>query len=71
MHWSIIPINDFILVKELTMEFFQFLNLDAGRETDNISLGFADIAYAWQDLIFIINPLTWFDYIWGAFGSDG
>jgi len=38
LHFTIIPINLFIIGKEISMEYFQFLRGDAGTESDNISL---------------------------------
>lgn len=38
LHFTIIPINFFIIGKEISMEYFQFLRGDAGTDTDNISL---------------------------------
>ena len=45
LHSSVIPINVFIVFKEISMEFFQFLRDDAGQDTDDISLGYDD----WND----------------------
>jgi hypothetical protein len=71
MHWSIIPINNFIIAKEISMEFFQFLRLDAGYSTDSVSLGLADFLYLIQDFLWFWNPLTWVDLLWeGIFGYD-
>ena len=42
LHFTIIPINFFIIIKEISMEFFQFLRGDAGSDTDNISLTYED-----------------------------
>ena len=45
LHVTAIPINFFIIAKEISMHWFQFLRGDAGSETDDISLGWSD----WND----------------------
>ena len=45
LHFSVIPINVFIVMKELSMHWFQFLKADAGTENDDISIGWDD----WDD----------------------
>ena len=39
MHWSVVPVCLFSIFKEISMEFFQFLNNDAGTENDQVALG--------------------------------
>lgn len=71
MHWSIIPINNFIIAKEISMEFFQFLRLDSGSTTDSTSLGVADLLWMFNDIVWFMNPLTFIDMMWeGIFGYD-
>lgn len=45
LHSTVIPINLFIVFKEISMGFFQFLKSDAGTENDDISIGWGD----WND----------------------
>jgi len=52
LHFTIIPINVFIIAKEISMEYFQFLRGDAGTENDHISLDYDDYwdYYYWSEL---------------------
>ena len=45
LHFSVIPINLFIILKEVSMHYFQFLNNEAGTKQDDISINFKD----WDD----------------------
>ena len=64
VHWSIVPICIFIIIKEITMEFFTFL-------TGSYGLGTDDIEYAEKDLLWFINPFSWIDMFWErVFGYD-
>jgi hypothetical protein len=38
LHVPILPVLVFIIFKEATMEFFQFLNPDGGKETDTVAM---------------------------------
>lgn len=60
MHSGIVIINCGIMLKEFTMEFFQFVNRTAndGLE-ENLSLGAVDIFLYWNDLLWLLNPLSW------------
>lgn len=67
MHWSVIPILLFSITKEITMEWFQFLNPDAGSEDDQVSLSTKDAEQTGEDILWFINPLTWIGMIWYMF----
>mmetsp|Transcript_35909 Transcript_35909/g.55134 ORF Transcript_35909/g.55134 Transcript_35909/m.55134 type:complete len:325 (-) Transcript_35909:60-1034(-) len=65
IHWSILPVNIFIIIKEISMEFFTFLT------GSNYALGSKDLDYAGKDVVSAVNPLTWIDKIWELiFGYD-
>lgn len=55
LHSTVIPINIFIVAKEISMHWFQFLKADAGTENDDISIGWDD----WND-----DYENWFDDDW-------
>lgn len=44
VHWSIVPINFSIVMKELSMEFVQMASNKAGSTDDDISLGMVEAA---------------------------
>lgn len=63
-HFGIYVINDFIIVKEISMEFFQLLNNNAGsRRFDDVSLGFGSLWLVVVDIIWGLNPITWWEEI--------
>ena len=66
LHIPILPILIFIILKEATMEFFQFLNPDAGLETDTVAMNNNDWSIFWDDLVYWLNPFTWVDFGWDA-----
>ena len=71
VHSEIIPILAVIIFKETTMEFFQFLNPDAGKAWDSVAMNTGDFGTFWDDLLYWLNPFTWIDFIWDpAFGYD-
>ena len=51
-----LPVSLVIIVKELSMEFFQFLKRNAGSKNDNVSLGLIDFFYFFTTGIFNLNP---------------
>lgn len=59
-----LPVNTIIIIKELTMEFFQVMKHNAGSETDDVSLGLTDIADALVTLSFFLNPFNIATFIW-------
>lgn len=60
MHFGIVIINMGIFFKEFSMEFFQLLNYNAGGPGDNTSLGIFDAWIAFNDFLWVLNPLDWF-----------
>ena len=60
LHLPIYIINDEILDKEFSMEFFQFFNRAAGSDADDISLGFNDIGALIKQTFNFFNPWWWF-----------
>lgn len=66
IHWPIPIINFVIMLKEFSMEFFQFLNRQAGSQRDDISLGFTNTYLAFIDLLWYFNPLSW-SQLWNKF----
>uniref|UniRef100_A0A7S3CUK7 Uncharacterized protein n=1 Tax=Strombidium rassoulzadegani TaxID=1082188 RepID=A0A7S3CUK7_9SPIT len=61
VHWSIIPVNLIIIIKELSMQQFTFLT------GANYALNSKDTKYAREDLDWFLNPFTWIDLLWDAF----
>ena len=59
-----VPASFAIIVKELSLEFFQFLKKDTQAEEDNLSLNLIDIADTWISIGFILNPLNIFVFFW-------
>ena len=57
LHFSIFPINMFIILKEFSLEFFQFLVND----DDNIAINFLDLYYTFDNIFWWLNPLTYLD----------
>lgn len=57
LHFSIFPINVFIIIKELSLEFFQFLVTD----DENIAINFMDLYYTFDNLFWYLNPLSYLD----------
>ena len=51
--------NTVIFVKEISMEFYQFFNRDAGLADDDVSLGFHDLWEFGADMLELLNPGTW------------
>uniref|UniRef100_A0A7S3IFV7 Uncharacterized protein n=1 Tax=Strombidium inclinatum TaxID=197538 RepID=A0A7S3IFV7_9SPIT len=49
-----------IIIKEVSMEFFQFLRDDAGANTDDVSLGFHDWWLLFDAILDLVNPWYWF-----------
>lgn len=65
--WLGIPVSILLIWKEITMEFFQFLKHNAGEETDDVSLHLLDILDAGLMLLYFMNPLNWFYFVWNLF----
>ena len=71
LHWGVVPINMFIIAKESSMEFFQFLNPEAGKSDDEVSIGLGDLETAGEDFLWFINPMTYIDMFTGFFFDEG
>jgi len=66
LHFEIIPVCLFVIFKEITMEFFEFLS-----PTNSEALSTNDLETTGEDFLWFINPFTWLD-MWSEliFGSD-
>jgi hypothetical protein len=62
IHLSIIPINTTIILKEFSMEFYQFLGVTkiTGTDKDDISLGFHEVLELGLAFLELFNPWWWF-----------
>jgi hypothetical protein len=52
--------NLVIIIKEISIEYFQFLRDDAGHETDDVSLGLHDWYFLGRAIMELFNPFWWF-----------
>ena len=59
MHFYIFLINCSIMLKEFSMEFYQFAFEDAGKDDDDVSLGFHDMVSLFFDMGDFFNPLNY------------
>lgn len=62
MHSSIAIVNTFIIFKEWTMEYYQFIQGDA-----QYALNENDAEVIEVDLFWFISPFTWIDIFWELF----
>lgn len=62
LHLSVVPINLTIIIKEFSMEFYQFLGVPdlVGTDKDDISLGFHEIFDLARAILELFNPWWWF-----------
>ena len=62
IHLSVIPVNLTIIVKEFSMEFYQFLGVPdlVGTDSDDISLGFHEVVELGWAILELFNPWWWF-----------
>lgn len=71
LHSSVIPINLVILIKETTLNFFQFFDAEDRAGQTSTYLSYRDIGYAENDFLWFLNPFTWIDMFWEpSFGYD-
>ena len=70
LHFPTVILNNMIMFKEITMEFFQFLNPKAGTQEDEVSLGVKDLKTAEEDFVWAANPFTWIDGVGYLFGME-
>ena len=61
--WAV-PVNFIWVVKEISMEFFQFLKKNAGTASDDVSLGLVDITDFFVSLSFFLNPFNLAFFLW-------
>ncbi len=62
--WLAVPLNMMIIIKEISMEFFQVLKHNAGTEGDDVSIGLMDIADMVITVGFFLNPFNMLTFIW-------
>jgi len=62
IHVVIVPINTIIIVKEFSMEFYQFLGVGdiVGSDKDDVSLGFHEVWEFCLAFLELFNPWWWF-----------
>ena len=67
LHSEVAVVCLFIILKEISMEFFHFL----GKQEDDTGFNLSDFEIFWKDLLFWINPLSFIDIIWNSlFGKN-
>jgi hypothetical protein len=62
IHLSIVPINSVIILKEFSMEYYQFLGMPdiVGTDQDDVSLGFHEVFELGLAILQLFNPWWWF-----------
>jgi hypothetical protein len=63
MHAPIIPLNVFIIVKEITLQFFSFLHGGVGTAFYKENIDETTTGAAWSDVLWIINPVTYINWV--------
>lgn len=63
LHFPVVIVNAFIIFKEFSLEFWQFLLGDDGDPSNDMALGFWDIVNLMDDTLWFINPMTWIEYL--------
>ena len=61
VHWPIIPVNIMIILKEISMEWFVFMQESVPHKA--IPLRETETDLVWL-IPFYANPLTYIDYLW-------
>jgi len=66
LHFEIVPVCLFIIIKEISMEFFEFL---APKKSEALTTN--DFETSGENLLWFLNPFTWLD-MWTEllFGTD-
>jgi hypothetical protein len=59
-------VNLGIIIKEISLEFFQLLTKTVNGQLAPYSLGKADVDIAFYDIFWFLNPFTWIDIFWTA-----
>ena len=69
LHFPILIINNLTVWQELEMEKFQWVSFWASGHYANTSysLDKADFGQGWHELLWILNPFSYFDVIWEIF----
>lgn len=58
-------INSCIILKEISLEFFQLLQKSStGKQVPDPSIGLMDVWGAFLDFLWLINPLNWLITLW-------
>lgn len=63
-------VGTIILSKEVSMEFFQFLNKDATDPKDEVALGLGDIEETGEDFLWAVNPVSYINMVLEMLGQD-
>ena len=63
MHAPIIPLNVFIIAKEITLQFFSFLHGGIGTKSYKESIDDTTSNAAWSDVLWIINPVSYINWV--------
>jgi hypothetical protein len=66
MNFPTFFVNVVIILKEVSLEFFQLLTKTVGGELKPYSLGEADALEGMRDIFWFINPFTWIDVFWSS-----
>ena len=61
LHWPIVPVNLVIIIKEISMEWWVFLQ--DGVSNKAVPLRESDTDPFWI-VLFYANPITYIDYVW-------
>ena len=59
LHFPVTIVNTFIITKEITLEFVQFIE-PQGRDND-MALGFFDIVNMFDDAVYLVNPVNYWN----------
>jgi len=68
LHFPVLFVNSFIIFKEISLEFWQFLlgSDEEGNEYNDMALGFWDIVNLMDETLWFIDPRTWINYALGV-----
>lgn len=69
LHFPVVFVNGFIILKEFTLEFLQFVDPE-GVDND-MALGFWDMVNLMDDTMWFINPQTWINELLKIFVEWG
>ena len=69
LHFPVVFVNSFIIIKEFSLEFWQFLwgEDDDGNEMNDMALGFWDLVNVMDEGLWFIDPRTWINYALNMF----